>query len=155
MRASIGLLPHHPTFRPDQEVYHYTSTKAAIAILASQSVWLTEYTKLNDAEEYTYAETRFRRYIAEMRNGFDHPVGLLSQISLVTSQLHTHMFIGSLTERRDDLGQWRMYADDGAGCVIGISAEHLEMRAGVAVRKIRYSPGELKQFVRAGLHASE
>ncbi len=48
------------------------------------------------------------------------------------------LFIGSLTARRDDLGQWRSYADNGGGCVVAIDARYLEQDAGVSVHTVVY-----------------
>ncbi len=59
--------------------------------------------------------------------------------------------LGSLTARCDDLGQWRSYASNGAGCVLGIDAAYLERDAGVAIRTVLYDESEADLMLRLAL----
>ena len=59
--------------------------------------------------------------------------------------------LGSLTARRDDLGQWRSYANNGAGCVLGIDARYLEHEAGVAIRTVLYEEALVDKMLRTAL----
>jgi hypothetical protein len=44
-----------------QTLYHYTTREGLLGILCSGTVWTTNIRFLNDASEYTYAQSKFNR----------------------------------------------------------------------------------------------
>jgi hypothetical protein len=143
--------PHF--FKPHvgQEIYHYTSADVALAILRSDTFWLTEYSKTNDSSEFTYARDRFLKTYNERTVWIEEIPRLLATTNLIELESETTMMIGCFSIEGDDLGQWKEYGDRGRGCVIGFDALQLKEECGVAIKKIGYDANDLSHFVSAGL----
>ncbi|WP_342360717.1 DUF2971 domain-containing protein [Terrarubrum flagellatum] len=144
-------IPHFYEVHDHQLLYHYTSVSGALAILKSRKFWLSEYSKTNDSSEYTYSRENYVRAYQNRQVYIDDVPRLAATTALVGSETNASMFIGCFTENRDDLGQWRSYADNGRGCVIGIDPRYLRDEAGVAIKRIVYSEIDLDRFVNIGL----
>jgi len=103
---------------PPPIIYHYTNDAGLRAILESGKLWLTDIFDLNDP--------------SELSHGFSHAVSILSnkaadghRLTKVFAQafekfrgelqVSAHFFVGSFSSDKDDLGQWRAYADNGRG----------------------------------------
>ena len=112
-------------------IYHYTNDAGLRGILETGQLWLTDIFSLNDP--------------SELRHGFSHAVSLLNNKVLNGSpaskifaknfaafaqqggiQKAAHFFMCSFSSCGDDLGQWRAYADNGRGYVLGFDAKALE-----------------------------
>lgn len=132
-------------------VYHYTSAAAAKAMVESQSIWLSEYTAMNDASEFTYARDRLTGLMRDREVYMDTLARYCTAFAIEGLIQDTGLMIGSLTARRDDLSQWRSYASNGAGCVLGIDASYLEHDAGVAIRTVLYDESQVDRLLRAAL----
>lgn len=117
-------------------VYHYTSANTARLMVEGKAIWLSEFTSMNDASEFAYAHRR----LVELMNDGSSELSPLPRFFIEKAVeglgANTGLVLGSLTAERDNLGQWRSYADDGAGCVLAIDAHFLHNDAGVAVRNI-------------------
>ncbi|MEQ7154081.1 DUF2971 domain-containing protein [Brevundimonas aurifodinae] len=148
---SVDDLPH--TFNPRHHpiLYHYTSAATARVIAKNPALWLSEYTALNDTTEFTYGRDRLIALLQQREVYVDAAARLCMVMALEGLEANTGLMIGSLTTRSDDLGQWRAYGDSASGCVIGIDAEYLSDRAGVAVRTVIYDPDTVDRILRAGL----
>jgi hypothetical protein len=48
-------------------LYHYTTREGLLGILRSRTVWATSIRFLNDASEYTYAQSKFIEKLREIR----------------------------------------------------------------------------------------
>ncbi|MEX0827841.1 MAG: DUF2971 domain-containing protein, partial [Haliea sp.] len=116
---------------PPPIIYHYTSDAGLRGILESGTLWLTDIFNLNDP--------------SELSHGLSHAVKILDSMAasgpleskLFTEQLGAfvtqggvqaaaHFFVCSFSADGDDLGQWRAYADNGCGYVLGFDARCLE-----------------------------
>jgi hypothetical protein len=132
-------------------LYHYTSLEAARAIVENRSFRLSEHTAMNDASEFTYARER----LLDLMRNREVYMDLGSRVAVVAAieafSANTGLMIGSLTARRDDLGQWRSYADNGKGCVLGLDARYLEHWAGVAIRTIVYEEAMVDRMLKVAL----
>lgn len=144
-------LPHFFQLQPGEQLYHYTSSQGALAIIQSQALWLSDYRKMNDPREFLYSKQQYLAAVQDRSIEVDDTVRDLARTALLWQQHEYLMLIGCLTRQIDAPHQWTKYADSGRGCVIGIDAEFLVHDAGVAVRTVSYDPNYLCSFVRAGL----
>ena len=114
---------------PPQTIYHYTDDKGLKGILESGKIWVTDIFDLNDP--------------SELQHGLSHAIDILKSKQIESlpdtkrfathfSHFHpfveeiAHFFVVSFSSRRDELGQWRAYADDGRGFAMGFDARGLE-----------------------------
>ena len=106
-------------------LYHYTSTAGLKAIIDSQQLWFTDYRHLNDSKELQLGIEQAHEALRLAQEGADGRVGLFLRMVadlLSLENLDTlAFFVGSFTRSRDDLGQWRAYADNGRGVAIGFA----------------------------------
>lgn len=144
-------LLHHYSGAPGEILYHYTTLAAAASIVHNDCFWLTEFQKTNDSTEYEYAKEQYINAYQNREVWIDDLVRFMTTANLIGLEANTHMLIGCLTQRPDDLSQWRAYGDDGEGCVVGIDANWLEESAGVAIRRVNYDAKYLREFVNVGL----
>src|SRR5262245_40731502 len=107
-------------------LYHYTTALGLKGILDNQSIWFSDYRNLNDPSELLHGHALCRDVTRALANGSDSNVVRLLEI---VNALMTHknfgtrldFFIASFSTQRDDLGQWRAYADNGRGFALGLS----------------------------------
>ena len=114
---------------PPPIIYHYTNDAGLRGMLESGKLWLTDIFDLNDP--------------SELSHGFSHAVSILSnkaadghRLTKVFAQafekfrgelqVSAHFFVGSFSSDKDDLGQWRAYADNGRGYTVGFDTKVLE-----------------------------
>lgn len=119
------------TRNPPASLFHYTNNSAALSIITSGEIWATNIHYLNDSSEFKHAlmllkdELTARRSAtqidAEVRayEQMAEEADLISGINVVTV---------SFSEKRDDLSQWRGYAN-GSGVAIGFDAQQLREQA--------------------------
>jgi Protein of unknown function (DUF2971) len=145
---------------PPPILYHYTNDVGLRGILESGKLWLTDILSLNDP--------------SELSHGLSHAVTILSgkagngppesklfaadfeeMIRLGKVQRSGDYFICSFSSAGDDLGQWRAYADNGRGYVLGFDASALEdafiRQAGAPIQKafpITYNDARLIEIHR-------
>lgn len=134
-----------------QLLYHYTTTEGAAAILRGRSLWLSEFSMMNDKSEYSYARSQFEEAYKNREIWIDELPRTLVNFMLSSHEPASVMMIGCLTEERDDVGLWSRYANSGKGCVLGLDAKCLIERTGVAIRKVSYKPHYIREFVNSGL----
>lgn len=132
-------------------VFHYTSVAAARAMVESRTIWLSEYTAMNDASEFSYARDRLLSLMRNREVMMDTLARYCMTFAVESLTQSTGLMLGSLTAVRDSLSQWRSYATNGAGCVLGIDAAYLEHDAGVAIRTVLYDETEVDQMLRIAL----
>lgn len=87
--------------------YHYTSFQALIEILKSGKIRFSSPAGLNDITEISSKRTILKE---KLDSEFDD------------TRMHyiTKRFIFSLTDRYDNLNQWRLYGADGTGVCLGL-----------------------------------
>jgi hypothetical protein len=111
-----------------EHVYHYTSAEGLCGILQSNAVWATDCRFLNDASESQVGiakakdTCRSRRFSSDDDRLVEFYRKLANNLRLESPEPN---FIFSLSEREDDLTQWRTYANDGLGFTVGFSSEVL------------------------------
>ncbi|MGL5136595.1 MAG: hypothetical protein ACRC7G_02390, partial [Beijerinckiaceae bacterium] len=106
---------------------------------------------MNDSSEFSYARDRLADLVRNRQVYMDTSARYCIALALEGLIRNIGLVLGSLTARRDDLIQWRSYASNGAGCVIGIDAAYLEHDAGVAIRNVLYDEAEVGRILRSAL----
>jgi hypothetical protein len=113
---------------PLRTLYHYTTQAGLLGILTSQSIWASEIRFLNDATEFRTAldavgaelSTRISDLdSAEARTRGDAIFGKFTALE------ESSVFVLSLTEKGDDLSQWRAYGGRHSGYAIGFDVDKL------------------------------
>jgi hypothetical protein len=112
-------------YEPNKRIYHYTTAQGLIDILQSEEIWFSDYKKLNDPQEVSFAraylfnilnklECKFAEsFVPSLKNFIEH--------SLFGNNLF-HYYICSCCKRADYLPAWRYYADNGFGFAISFSS---------------------------------
>ncbi|TCL54926.1 DUF2971 domain-containing protein [Allofournierella massiliensis] len=117
-----------------ETLYHYCSLDTFYNIMENRSIWLSDISKSNDAEEIVFMTKKCREEIkkrfrpsadedAEKIESIKKTDRLLSQFS---ENDYLKCWAMCFSEKADDLGQWRGYADDGRGVCIGFKGAMLE-----------------------------
>jgi len=119
------------------KLYHYCSLNTFVNIIKSRSIWLSDISKSNDKQELTWLKNRFELFLYKQWVDYAKSKEKIDDLQSVDfSEFEkTHLFtnylmknnlktsyVFCLSECRDDLGQWRGYADDGRGISIGFNA---------------------------------
>jgi hypothetical protein len=107
-------------------LYHYTDWRGLQGIVESQEIWFTDYRHLNDPSELIHGidvAHQVAHELATVSNGLvrmflETFVDMFSPENLSKT---LEFFIASFSRERNDLGQWRAYADNGRGFAIGFS----------------------------------
>lgn len=128
-----------------ETLYHYTDLRGLRGILEFGKFWFTDYRHLNDPSELTHGIDMAHDVARGIATGADGRVRFFIDYLL---DLFRHenfastlgFFIACFSRARDDLGQWRAYADNGRGVAIGLSP---------SVFAVRNAPlsGQLPEFV--------
>lgn len=131
-------------------LYHYTSVNASVGILENKALWLSDFTRMNDASEYVYARACLLENYQARQRYVDLIPRLIFSNALLGLEANTTMFVGCLSQDDQDAHQWQHYGAHGAGCAIGLDASLLA-EAGVAMRRVVYDRAEFDRFTAAGI----
>ena len=106
-------------------LWHYTNGDGLIRILESGELWSTQVSCLNDATEFKYAirlaREAFRRRRLSGGKLSSDDLFLLDQIEIELAEDGTETagyFVACLSQRADDLSQWRAYGTGEGGYAI-------------------------------------
>jgi hypothetical protein len=114
-------------------LYHYTNGIGLKGILENEEIWFTDYRHMNDPSESSHGLETARDVIRMLRVGTPEPVTrFLDELTRISRALPFDFFIASLSKARDDLGQWRSYADNGRGYAIAFSPRVLTQGVGIS-----------------------
>jgi hypothetical protein len=110
----------------EMPLYHYTDGRGLKGIIESQTIWFTDYRHLNDPSELSHGIEMAHDVIRLAANGADGRVRLFLEclrdmFSSKNFSATLEFFIASFSREREDLGQWRAYADNGRGYAIGFA----------------------------------
>lgn len=170
------------TQRVPRVLYHYCSLSTFKNILDNRSVWLSDIRKSNDSLELGWIMGKCHHYMLEAWVDYVKSVQAERGMEIVTldhfkqfeelcnlardydAEDDTKNWVFCLSEKSDDLGQWRGYADDGRGIAIGFNSALLKniKFIGDAIRslsinldfdRVHYSKKDIKDFfyLKAGL----
>ncbi len=151
------LVPAKPPL-PKTRVYHYTSGQALQAIVQSRRIHATCLTHANDRSELSHGITILKREIAYLSkvDTSQHMSKFLTTLREAASDVTARAcFAFSASCDRDELSQWRCYADEGRGYAIGFDWEDLasleDHQFNVSHDFILYDQPAQRDFVRAWL----
>jgi len=132
---------------PPQVLYHYCSGASLMGIVEGRKLWMGSACFLNDPLEWrwlprvavellkkNYRPTVPAQRIGARRNGHWELLSMLEEREERDAE-RVGIFIASLTEKHDDLGQWRAYANDAKGYCVGFSTAALPIKP----QKVIYS----------------
>lgn len=109
-----------------EPLYHYTDGHGLRGILETGQIWFTDYRHLNDPSELTYGIRVAHKLANEIAAGSDDGRVKLFLELLVDMFRQENFadaldfFVACFSRARDDLGQWRAYADNGRGFAIAL-----------------------------------
>jgi len=154
-------------------LYHYCSLPTFQKIIEGRSIWLSDISKSNDFMELVWVYKELKKYCKELQLKYlksqiekykigesvpkydseDHKKELLLiEDNLTSPQYDTYAFC--LSEVKDQLSQWRGYADDGNGICIGFNMEYFNCMNKDSVstnefllRKVNYGEKEFMAFI--------
>lgn len=128
-----------------ETLYHYTDLRGLKGILEAGQIWFTDVRHLNDPSELTHGINMARDVARHIATGADGRVQLFLDYFLDLFRYDNfaptlQFFIACFSRARDDLGQWRAYADNGRGVAIGFSPSLFAVADAPP-------PGQLPEFV--------
>src|SRR4051812_26827939 len=103
-------------------LYHYTSPAGFLGIMATRKLWASSIRHMNDATEYRYAHNVFEEamstaaqavrrtalYVSVVAKGMVDDIREgVRELPQVLASSQGHNFVVSLSERHDQLSQWR------------------------------------------------
>lgn len=147
---------------PDTPIYHYTSVANFEKILASKTIWATDYRQLKDAREFAVGDELVLDVIkaaavdqllsTPLRGFFEALVQNYERLSY--TKLLDAVFVASFCEHADDASQWREFGVRGDGVCVGLSWRPSDVildtghRIGATMLKVRYDKTELRQTIK-------
>lgn len=107
-------------------LYQYTNASGLKGIFDSRQMWFTDYRFLNDPSEFGHGMDMAKEALRDAKAGADPRVSLfLDCVADLFSRDNVdatlRFFVASFSRARDDLGQWRSYADNGRGFAVGFA----------------------------------
>lgn len=156
-------------------LYHYCSLQTFYSIIKNRSIWISDVGKSNDSLELKWIKGQCKYYIlkvwAEYLNSvveiggtdkldleaFEDFKKLQNQLDDLYAFETEKCWAFCLSEKQDDLGQWRGYADDGFGIAIGFKSSYfkkigknetkeLDASSSVAFDSIAYKDKEVEKL---------
>jgi hypothetical protein len=102
-----------------------------LGIVESKSLWASGIQYLNDTTEYKHAASIVRGLLTHHLENESDPRNDLYRLLLRGDSIYPDatVFVGSLSEAKDRLSQWRGYCAAGGGFSIGLDSELLERQA--------------------------
>ena len=109
-------------------LYHYCSLSTFYSIIKNRSIWLSDVSKSNDSQELVWATRqckslvlkKFLEYVERMKANdrfidtrFREFNKTFDQFESIDAANSLKSWVFCLSEKGDNLGQWRGYADDG------------------------------------------
>ena len=114
-------------------IYHYTNDVGLRGILETGQLWLTDVFSLNDPSELNHGFSLMLKVLMSKvvsPEGRKFAEGLLAFSKQGGVRRTGNYFVCCFSACKDDLGQWRAYADNGRGYVLGFDTRKLESAFG-------------------------
>lgn len=123
LRDALGKEPVPPV------IYHYTDSGGLRGIIETGRLWLSDVFSMNDPSELNHGFCIFLDALkvkAVSHNAQLFAKGLWSFRNRIGIEKSGNYFTCSFSKAGNDLGQWRAYADNGRGYVLGFGTTQLE-----------------------------
>jgi hypothetical protein len=113
-------------------LYHYTNAEGLRGIFESKQIWFTDYRHLNDPSEFLHGLEFARDIAGQLKESADSRAKFFLDQFITRFRSETfdkgfEFYIASFSRKRNDLGQWRAYADNGQGFAIGFAPPLFEI----------------------------
>jgi hypothetical protein len=110
----------------DVPLYHYTDGRGLKGIFESGRIWFTDYRHLNDPSEVLQGIDTAHYVALHLQRSADGRARLfldtfIDMFRHKNIEATLQFYIASFSRARNDLAQWRAYADNGQGFAIGFS----------------------------------
>ena len=138
----------------DQILYHCCGLDAFLSIIKNSTLWLSDIRKSNDYLECVYCRDKINEKIRgfleddkEALEAWDFGYNINSDLSMDMIS-----YVACFSENKDQLSQWRGYADNGAGIAVGFSRESFAdlkeaAPSHISFRKVIYDEKEQEKFI--------
>lgn len=158
--------------RRPSTLYHYCSLQTFQKIMENKSIWLSDVSKSNDSKELAWIKSECQHYLMkswieylEAKKANNSFLSVSTKdfeefnkaLELIKENDASKCWVFCLSEKKDDLGQWRGYADDGQGVAIGFQSDLFKLIEKIAYiadkdeelyfRKVKYSQKDIKAFL--------
>jgi len=110
-------------------VYHYTDSSGLRGIIETGRLWLSDVFSMNDPSELNHGFSIFLDVLKAKAVSHDAQLfakELWSFRNRIGIEKSGNYFTCSFSKAGNDLGQWRAYADNGRGYVLGFGTTQLE-----------------------------
>lgn len=119
--------------KPFSKIYRYTTVNTLFAMLNYNSFRMNCLVGMNDTTEVNYVEN----YITETNRDF-------TQVPWQTVDAYNRRFISSSSLKKDDLTQWRLYAEDSKGVCLVLKINVKNLNSKFILETISYGkPGNV------------
>ena len=131
-------------------LYHYCDMQVFKSIIENKSIRLTDITKSNDDMEKKWLIKQYQDYLSNsairLTNNEVKNI-LLAEINGIESLYDlAKSYVFCMSEKGDDLSQWRGYGNDGCGIAIGFDKDYFDFlhssgatSCTLSLEKVRYS----------------
>ena len=126
-----------PADMPDL-LYHYTDAAGLAGMIQSGEIWMTDCRFCNDRYEVDAAMDNLVEQVSEVIKETNQVAAAAFDTACRKAREETLCCILSLSARRDQLSQWRAYADDGMGFCVGFSLPR--NKPGLLLQECTYMP---------------
>lgn len=131
-KVDMKLKSQQEADKVQQPLYHYTTAAGLKGIFETEQLWFTDYRFQNDPDEFRYGKELAVEVLNDLkaRNNFEGQLIDTVRSILTSNQmdLALDVFLACFTRRRDDLGQWETYGDNGRGFAIGFAPKMFEIK---------------------------
>ena len=116
------------------EVHQYTRVETVRSMLSlvtgpvPQELWATSTPYMNDLREFEHGKRLFLSALKSLGRSLEAPHALWAireMREIAGSSDGRNVFCACLSAKKDDLNQWRGYADNGRGCCVSYHYEEL------------------------------
>ena len=114
-------------------LYHYTNAAGLHGMLSNNAVWLTDSRFLNDKTEGSHYIDLAKGLVLDRKSktrakaaGLFYD-GIIERLPGLSGNFDAYIF--SLSDKEDDLSQWRGYAAEGSGFTVGFSGPDIHNHA--------------------------
>ena len=138
----------------DQTLYHYCGLEAFLSIIKNSTLWLSDIRKSNDYLECVYCRDKINEKIRGFLEDDKEDLEAWNFGYNINSDLSMDMisYVACFSENKDQLSQWRGYADNGAGIAVGFSRESFAdlkeaAPSHISFWKVIYDEKEQEKFI--------
>lgn len=136
-----------------QVLYHYTDANAFMGMITKHEFWASHIRFMNDYTEFKLAKDKFVKMIPEFINGkfpsgATSPEKVVKDFEWLTGKID--VFIVSLSEKEDELNQWRAYGKSIPNYSLAFNKDSLVKNASIISTK-----GEIIQHIEDYVYESK